>query len=499
MNDTNSIKESTKISSKKIIDKELVTTKTLKKFKIKGRKIKVEKKDKVEVEKKDKVEDKKKVKVEDKKKGKVKDNETTIKKPTKSKISNEKKMYDEDSFQLFIDNFNSKSDSIINIKRDKFINSDPKKTNIRKIINEKNKRIIKDDSEDKDEKKTRRKLGKKKWEYCSNCKDYKVIEKSGFLRCTICGLNCGIILSDGQEWRFYGQYDNKSNNPARCDLPTNELLPNISMGSVIGSGYKPNSSNMKKVINSHKWNSITYKDSAMLKSFMNISNVCSSNNINNCIAEDAKKIYKLIKDEKLCKKSKRLASEAACLRKALEKNSVKRNNDEISIMFGISIHELRKAWQELELLWSIIEDKEEFNDDSYSESDQDESDADDNADNKSDKDITDIIFDLEINDTLSILHRNCNELNLSEEIYEIFKNVYKYVVKKNILIHHTPMSRMGGIIYYTSDLLNISININKTKNLCGISGITINKCAKHLDKYRDELVKNTVLKKYVSL
>lgn len=428
-------------------------------------------------------------------------------------IKNSKTKYSEQNFRIFIDKFSEESNSINNIKNKNFFdkkNDNGIKLKMKKKINEDKQNITENDNDNNIKNIThtkKKKRNKKDWELCIGCNNYNVIVECGSLICTNCGLNNGAVLSDGQEWRFYGQYDNKGSNPARCDFPTNELLPNVSMGSLIKDGWK--SANMKRVNNSLKWNSITYKDSSILKSFINISNVCNQNNIDNSIAEEAKRIYKIVKDEKMYKKSKKTASEAACLKKALANRNFRRNNIEMARMFSISIDDMRKAWKELQSLISInydingklddkLDDEIEDSDDSDYSDDENITDANlgdnivDNFDN-----ISNIIFEEEMNNTLSLLHRNCSELNLSDELYTVFENVYKYVIRSNILVHHTPMSCMASIIYYCTQSLNINISTKKIIGLCGVSDITINKCVKKLDNFKSDIINNTLLKKFI--
>ena len=69
---------------------------------------------------------------------------------------------------------------------------------------------------------------------CNSCKSKNIIEMDGFNICNDCGLYNDCIIDCGQEWRFYGNDDSKGNDPARCDIPTSELLPNTSIGSIVG-------------------------------------------------------------------------------------------------------------------------------------------------------------------------------------------------------------------------------------------------------------------------
>ena len=60
---------------------------------------------------------------------------------------------------------------------------------------------------------------------CNACNSKNIAEINGFYVCQDCGLCNDCIIDSGQEWRFYGADENKGSDPSRCDIPTNELLP----------------------------------------------------------------------------------------------------------------------------------------------------------------------------------------------------------------------------------------------------------------------------------
>ena len=68
---------------------------------------------------------------------------------------------------------------------------------------------------------------------CRECNSLHIKEIDGFYTCLDCGLRNENVIDCGQDWRFYGNDDNKGNDPARCDIPTNELLPKASIGSFV--------------------------------------------------------------------------------------------------------------------------------------------------------------------------------------------------------------------------------------------------------------------------
>ena len=135
-------------------------------------------------------------------------------------------------------------------------------------------------------------------EICRNCNtntDFKI--EDGYRWCSECGENNGIFIDTTPEWRFYGSEDSKSSDPTRCGMPVNNLLSNMSCGTMISS--KGNSPEVKRLRTIHKYITSNYNDRAILSIFENLNIIASNNNINSMIVDQAKKIYKDIRDIKI--------------------------------------------------------------------------------------------------------------------------------------------------------------------------------------------------------
>ena len=85
-------------------------------------------------------------------------------------------------------------------------------------------------------------------DFCTNCETSGIQNIRGELICSNCGYFSGIKIDSGAEWRYYGSEDSKSNDPNRCGMPTNSLLPEFSLGSVIPFS-RNESYNMKRIRN----------------------------------------------------------------------------------------------------------------------------------------------------------------------------------------------------------------------------------------------------------
>jgi transcription initiation factor TFIIIB Brf1 subunit/transcription initiation factor TFIIB len=65
-----------------------------------------------------------------------------------------------------------------------------------------------------------------------------------------------------------------------------------------------------------------------------------------------------------------------------------------------------------------------------------------------------------------------------------------------LIPENTPHSIAGGIIYFISQICNLNITKSAINNVSKISEVTINKCYKKLENYKNILIPETILKKY---
>ena len=129
-------------------------------------------------------------------------------------------------------------------------------------------------------------------EECDSCNSNNIIINNGQMICKDCGNINYEIIDTNPEWRYYGNDDSKFSDPTRVGLPTNELLPESSLGSTISFRYGE-SYEMKKIRNYHLWNAMPYKERSLYNVFDNIQIRAINNGIPLCIIEEAKNLYKI--------------------------------------------------------------------------------------------------------------------------------------------------------------------------------------------------------------
>jgi transcription initiation factor TFIIIB Brf1 subunit/transcription initiation factor TFIIB len=368
---------------------------------------------------------------------------------------------------------------------------------------------------------------------CSECNSLNIKEIDGYYVCLDCGLKNDNVIDCGQEWRFYANDYGKCNDQARCDLPTNELIPKASMGSFIGYGGKETATT-KRIRNMTNWYAMPYKETVLLETFNNITIMAQNSGLNQCIVEEAKYMYKRVSEVKASRRSKKEGMKAGSISLACKLKGVPRNCTEIAKICHIKNSKtLRKSIKTFEEIWNNIEmvekgcnnnmgipgigmmnlrddidDTKSDIDDTKSDIDDTKSDIDDTKsdidDTKSDiDDITDNdignsdddtcnsdITDEEnknIDEYITKLHRYASQLGIEDKIFQYCKAVLIHIETASYLDKHNPLSRISAIIYYANERYKLNINKHTIMKVCEVSEVTVNKCYQKLTKYSREL------------
>ena len=76
------------------------------------------------------------------------------------------------------------------------------------------------------------------------------------------------------------------------------------------------------------------------------------------------------------------------------------------------------------------------------------------------------------------------------------KSVNELLIENNLIPENTPHSIAGGIIYFVSQICNLNVSKKDVKIASNTSEVTINKCYKKLEKFKDKLIPTVIIKKY---
>jgi transcription initiation factor TFIIB len=291
---------------------------------------------------------------------------------------------------------------------------------------------------------------------CDYCNSTKIILHESNYICDSCGTVLSRFIDSSAEWRFYGYDDNKHSDPTRCGLPTNELLPESSLGVMIG--YGANESHDIRIMRKyHMWNSMTYKERSLYNIFDTLTLNAVNNGIPKSIVDEAKMLYKKISEIKISRGENRNGLIASSIYMSCKNNKVPRSTKEIARIFNLKVTTMTKGckkFQELMKINTMSTTAEDF------------------------------------------ISRFCSKLNLDKNMREICKQVVKKAEELGIVSENTPPSIAAGSIYLCNVICMMGLSKKELSDACEISQVTISKCYKKLYTNRAHLFPKDMIKQY---
>ncbi len=309
-------------------------------------------------------------------------------------------------------------------------------------------------------------------EICECCESMLAFSDEGFLTCT--NDKCGIIYKDmvdqSAEWRYYGADDNQNSDPTRCGMPINPLLEESSYGcKVLYNGCM--SYEMRKIRRYTEWQSMPYKEKSQYDEFQTITIMAQNAGMQKMIIDDAIRYHKKISEHNLTfRGDNRDGILAASIYISCRINNFPRTAKEIANIFHLDVTSATKGCKNA---LSIINDLEK------------------DMDNKEKTSLCKT-------KPIAFIERFCSKLNMNAELTKLCQFITIKIEKMNIMPENTPHSIAAAVIYFIAQLCFLSISKKDVKNVSEISEVTINKCYKKLENYKDELVPASILCKYSS-
>lgn len=287
---------------------------------------------------------------------------------------------------------------------------------------------------------------------CS-CGSFDIIQDDSMYICFQCSNIIDIAMDTSAEWRYYGNDDNRNSDPSRCGLPTNNLLPRSSLGSVVG-GYPKDNKDLQCVRRLQVWNSMPYDERKLLSVFDKMTSNTSNCGIPAKVVHDAKVLYKKASAKKISRGDNNEGLIASCLYHACIINKVPRSTREIAEMSNINPIVLTKGNARFQTLMQL---------------------------------------NVSCSEPSDFISRFGSQLNLSMKQIEQCIQLAQYLEKEEIINDNSPTSSSAGIIYYFITYFKYNISKKFIASVCGVSEVTITKCNKNLLKYKD-IINNYIQK-----
>ena len=281
--------------------------------------------------------------------------------------------------------------------------------------------------------------------WCSNCDGDEVILDEGNYVCKQCGDILSRFIDMGAEWRFYGNDDSKGSDPTRCGLPMNDLLPDSSLGSVIG--FARNETHEIRIMRKyHMWNSMTYKERSLYNVFDTLTINAVNNGLSKSIIDDAKMLYKSISDMKISRGENRNGLIASSIYMSCKRNKVPRSAKEIAKIFNLKTTTMTKGCKKFQDIMRIHIDSTTAED---------------------------------------FIARFCSKMDMGMDMRNVCKKVVRKAEELGVVSENTPPSIAAGAIYLCNIVYGWGFSKKEMGEACEISQVTISKCYKKLNSYKE--------------
>lgn len=286
---------------------------------------------------------------------------------------------------------------------------------------------------------------------CEKCGFKELIMTEGEHICPCCNIIQSRVIDDGAEWRFYGAEDNRNEDPTRCGMPTNYLLPKSSLGSMIGFQYKgKDNKDIRSIRRFLLWNSMPHWERTLYQNFEILNGAGISQGISAKIIEDAKILFKEASQMKISRGDNKDGLVAACMYYACIINKVPRSTKEIAKMFKLDPNVLTKGNARFQELLKI------------------------NVDSSNPEDF---------------ISRFGSNLNMNWSDIQSCKELAKTIEDLEIVSENAPTSVAAGILYFYCYYKEIDYSKKQISETCGVSEVTITKCFKKLQRYKEDIFK----------
>ena len=306
-------------------------------------------------------------------------------------------------------------------------------------------------------------------EFCKLCSSSLAFNEEHLMTCT--NTSCGIIytniVDDAAEWRFYGNSDNPGADPTRCGMPVNPLLEQSSYGCKILCTGKA-TYEMRKIRRYTAWQSMPYREKSNYDDFQRIISMSGNAGIPKLIIDEALRYHKNIVQQKTFRGINRDGIIAASIYIACRVNDHPRTPKELATIFNLDNTSATKGCKNaIKILNSFESQMEQCDKTTFSTTKPE-----------------------------AFIERFCSKLNINTELTKLCQFITMRIEQKNLVPEKAPQSVAAGIIYFVAQTCGINITKGEIHIVSEISEVTINKCCKTLETYKEDLIPRVILEKY---
>ena len=250
-------------------------------------------------------------------------------------------------------------------------------------------------------------------------------------------------------------------------MPINPLLKESSYGCKVICGGR-SSYEMRKIRRYTEWQSMPYKEKSQYDEFETIKLMSKNAGIPKIIVDEALRQHKKLSEEKTFRGDNRDGIIAASIYIAARIHNYPRTAKEIASIFHLDNTSATKGCKNAVNLLNTMEKDDVSSDKTH----------------------------FYKTTPTAFIERYCSKLGLNKELTKVCLFVAHKISQKNLIPENTPHSVAAGIVYFVAQTCNLNVSKKNVNKCSEISEVTINKCYKKLDKFKEELIPQIILKKY---
>jgi transcription initiation factor TFIIB len=346
-------------------------------------------------------------------------------------------------------------------------------------------------SEDKLEPTKERPTGETGIWKCRDCDTSEHIRtENDTVLCTHCGEVFEHILDQGPEYRWFTGED-RNPDPTRVGAPQNPLLPESSLGTTMIL-RKNHGNAMRKIKRYHTWNLMPYRERNLWSIFEGLHVRAINAGIGLGVLEEAKRLYAQLSSLCVCRGTQKEALLAACLYESLKRARTPRRPKDIGIIFQINIHYVTRGLKQFANLLDM--DKRLAKEEIVPQ-------------------VTDEPVEIKPKEvTVESRRAKWDTLSCSTTTFEHYidpfvskldaprhlmgtliiltRQICKRADDMGICPENTPPSLTAAALALGCGALNIQKTTPEIATVCDISVVTLHKCLKRLDSWKQKLLES---------
>ena len=190
--------------------------------------------------------------------------------------------------------------------------------------------------------------------WCEACETDEHINVEGeTVICKRCGSVFENLLDQGPEYRWFNG-DDRGSDPTRVGAPQNPLLPESSLGTTMLL-RKNHGNAMRKIKRYHTWNLMPYRERNLWGIFEGLHVRAINAGIGVGVLEEAKRLYAQVSALCVCRGTQKEALLAACLYESLKRSGTPRRPKDIAVVFQINLRHVTKGLKQFANLLNMDE------------------------------------------------------------------------------------------------------------------------------------------------